>query len=561
MQKFSQMPYERIDVEALKAKFTQLLDEFKAANDYPQAKEAFKKLEDLSTEMETGLSIAYVRNTIDTRDEFYDGEINFINQTMPGVSLMWQDFTKAFLDNPFLGEFEKEYGSMFIKNAKESLKLQKESAIPLQIKSSELEMEYQKAAAACTTTFMGEECNFYGLLKFMEDDDREVRKNAFKAWADLYASAAPTLDKVYIQLVDIRKQLAKELGFSDYIEMSYLSRGRYDYDKNDVERFRQQIVDVVVPVCVRLREEQRARIGVDKLHYYDENYMFTDGNAMPIGGQEELVAAASQMYRELSNETGEFFDFMTTYELFDLTTRPGKHLGGYCTSFPAYKAPFIFSNFNGTSADVDVLTHEAGHAFQAYVAMRCQEIEDNMGSTSEINEIHSMAMELFTYPWMEKFFGENADKYRYSHICDALFVLPYMCAADEFQHRVFELEDASDPMVFRAIWHELEAKYMPWRDYDGNEFLEGGGFWMQKQHIFLYPFYYIDYALAQIAVFDLYGQMKSDHKGAWERYITLCRAGGSKGYFELLGLAGIRIPFEDGAVKAAVENLTDVIGK
>ena len=238
---------------------------------------------------------------------------------------------------------------------------------------------------------------------------------------------------------------------------------------------------------------------------------------------------------------------MAEHELFDFVTKPNKHLGGYMTSFPDYKAPFIFSNFNGTSDDVDVLTHEAGHAFQYFYASRRLPLGSLVGSTSEINEIHSMTMELLTYPYMESFFGENADKYRYAHFCNALRVIPYLVSVDEFQHRVFENPE-SGPMDWRRFWKEIEQKYMPWRKYEGSAFLEEGGFWMQKQHIFLYPFYYIDYALAQMGAFALY-RRQVENGDAWERYLALCGLGGMYGYFETLTRAGIPIPLSDDVVR------------
>ena len=246
---------------------------------------------------------------------------------------------------------------------------------------------------------------------------------------------------------------------------------------------------------------------------------------------------------------------MVKYDLFDLETKPGKHQGGYCTFLPKYNAPFIFSNFNKTSADVDVLTHEAGHAFEAFTASKNMVISDQTFSTAEVNEIHSMSMEFFTYPWMDMFFGDQADKYRFTHLADGLIVVPYMACVDEFQHRVYE-EKAVDADARYAIWHELEQKYMPWRDYDGNAFLEKGGFWMQKQHIFMYPFYYIDYALAQMGALEYYGRSKENRQEAWEDYYRLCCAGGSRGYFELLKLANLHNPFEDGSVKLVVDKIT-----
>ena len=257
-----------------------------------------------------------------------------------------------------------------------------------------------------------------------------------------------------------------------------------------------------------------------------------------------MVAAASKMYHEMSPESGEFFDFMVKYDLFDLETRPNKHMGGYCTELQAYKAPFIFSNFNGTAADVDVLTHEAGHAFEAYLAMREQKIPSYAFSTSEINEIHSMSMEHFAYPWMKLFFGDDVEHRIFTHLYGAISCIPYLVCVDEFQHRVFEKPDMTHDERY-AAWRDIEQKYMPWRDYDGNEFLEKGGFWMQKQHIFLYPFYYIDYALAQTCAFMLYKRMCENREQAWSDYLRLCRAGGSKGYFELLEVGNLKKPFDE----------------
>ena len=355
-------------------------------------------------------------------------------------------------------------------------------------------------------------------------------------------------------MVRLREEKEKKLGFASYTEYAYLDRRRFDYTQEDAANFRRQVREIITPAVAELREKQRRRLGVDKLHFYDEPLLFPEGNADPEGTMEELVAKAQQMYREMSPETGEFFDFMVRYKLFDLKTRPGKRMGGYMTRFPGLKAPFIFSNFNGTSADVDVLTHEAGHAFQGYLAMRSIPISSLCGSTSEINEVHSMSMEHFAYPWMRLFFGEKSEKALTAHLMGAFVTIPYLVSVDEFQHRVYEKPEM-DAMERRRIWREIEQTYMPWRDYDGEPFLEGGGFWMQKQHIFLYPFYYIEYALAQLCAFQYYGRMKQDPGKAWEDYLRLCRAGGTKGYFELLEEGNLRNPFRDGMVEASVEHV------
>ncbi len=400
--------------------------------------------------------------------------------------------------------------------------------------------------------------NFYGLLKCMQSTDVEERRAAFRAWSALYERIAPELDAIYDEMTAVRREMADLEGFEDYTQMAYLERRRFDYGREDTRRFREEVKSTVTPACAALYEKQRRRLGKDRLYWYDEDLIFPEGNADPDGSMEELVAKALEMYRELSPETGEFFTFMTEHALFDLASRTGKRPGGYCSSLPGYRAPFIFANFNGTSADVDVLTHEAGHAFQGYLASRALPLDALAHSTSEINEIHSMSMEHFTYPWMDKFFGAKTPRYLYAHLWGALKVIPYMCCVDEFQEQVYSGPQL-DAMGRRALWRRLEKEYMPWRDYEDSEFLSGGGFWMQKQHIFLYPFYYIEYALAQICAFRFFLKMREDRSGAWADYLRLCRAGGSKGYFDLLKLAGLKNPFDAGTVGETAEKVTAVL--
>lgn len=558
MQKFSELPYTRPDVAAAVEQYEALQKALSGAETYAQARETFRKAEALETELSTAESIASIRNTMDTTDAFYDAEVAYFNENLPALIPVTKAFTEAIVNGPFRADFEREYGAHFIRLLENSLLVQDARIIGDLVRESELSVAYSKAAAACKTEFRGETCNFYGLLKHMESTDRAERREAFEKWAALYADASAELDAIYDELVAVRAAMAEKLGFESYTALAYRNRQRLDYTPEHVEKFREQVRTVVTPAVARMFEAQAKRLGVDKLRYYDESLVFPGGNAHPIGGKDDMLRAAAEMYGALSPETKEFFDFMTEHALFDLETRPGKHLGGYCTSLPAYKAPFIFSNFNGTAADVDVLTHEAGHAFQCYLSERLIPVSMLQSSTSEINEIHSMAMEFFTYPWMDKFFGARADEYRYAHLCDAFACLPYIVCVDEFQHEVYAKPDMT-AAERRSVWRALEQKYMPWRDYDGNAFLEGGGFWMQKQHIFLYPFYYIDYALAQVCAFSLYDEMKRDRAGAWARYMKLCKAGGTKGYFDLLHDAGIPVPFEDGAVEQAVRGVIEEI--
>ncbi len=560
MEQFSKLKYTRPDMGAFKKTAKQQLKRLKNATSYEEARAAYLASQEASGHIMTSYVIAHIRNTLDTKDKFYDGEMEFFNRAIAMLMPLSKQMTETLLKTPYRKQFEEEFGKQLFSLAEMERKTQSKKVILDLIRQGSIENAYKKTAAACKTTFRGEEVNFYGLLKHMESSDREERKEAYLAWAKLYEDVSGKLDKQFDKLIKLRIRMAKKLGLPNFTTLGYLNMHRADYGPAEVEKFREQVKDIIVPAVAKLREEQAKRLGVEKLKYYDETCIFPDGNADPIGGQDVLVPIAQQMYREISPETGEFFDFMCEYKLFDLETRPGKHIGGYCTYMPDYKAPFIFSNFNGTSADVDVLTHEAGHAFAGFTAMRSQPLMDYMSSTSEVNEIHSMTMEHFAYPYLKGFFGEDkVEKAKFSHLSGCLSTIPYLVSVDEFQHRVYARPDMT-AKERRAVWHEIEQTYLPWRDYDGVSFLEEGGFWMQKQHIFLYPFYYVDYALAQVCAFAFYGRMKQDQKSAWDSYLALCKAGGSKGYFELLKLAGLDIPFEDGAVEKAVRHVIEELG-
>lgn len=556
MKKFSELTYTRPDMEKVMDDIRKDMEALEHASDFETFRKAYLDSVETDIRLSTARELAYIRNTINMLDGYYENEMAYFNAWMPRYEILVKEMETVILNSPFRNDMEKEFGSILIQNMEVRQLLSSETVVEDKVKEAELCNRYSKTVAAAVADFRGESCNTYGLLKHMQSTGRQERKEAFEAWAALYEKIAPELDEIYGSLVSLRDGMAKKLGFESYIPMAYYNRRRYDYCAEDLKGFRRQVREVIVPACEKLFERQREALGIDHLYYYDESLSSPGGNPVPIGDRDDMVEKAQKMYRELSEETGEFFDFMVQYELFDLETKKGKRVGGYCTSLPLYHAPFIFSNFNGTDADVNVLTHEAGHAFAGFTASRFQKLPELCHSTSEINEIHSMSMELWTYPWMEGFFGDRAEQHRKGHLAYALTKIPYMVCVDEFQHRVYEKPEMT-AMERRAVWSELEKIYMPWRDYGENELMAGGGFWMQKQHIFLYPFYYVDYALAQIGAFEFYTRMNLDWKSAWADYYKLCQAGGSMGYFKLLEFGGLHNLFREGAVKEALKGVLE----
>ncbi len=548
--KFSEFIYERPNIEKLKASFQQALQSFQKASSAEEQDEAMKEINKLRNDFSTMAQICYIRHTIDTNDEFYKQEQDFFDEVEPIVKGLVNDYYRALVSSPFRSQLEEKWGKQLFALAETELKTYSPDIVEDLQLENKLTSEYTKLVASAKIFFEGEERTLAQLQPFVESPDREMRKRASEARFAFFQEHEEKLDEIYDQLVKVRTAIAQKLGFKNFVELGYARLGRTDYNAEMVAKFRKQVEKHIVPIAVKLRERQRARIGVEKLKYYDEAFVFPTGNPTPKGDANWIIENGKKMYEELSPETGEFFRYMIDHELMDLVAKKGKAGGGYCTYIENYKAPFIFSNFTGTSGDIDVLTHEAGHAFQVYES-RHYEIPEYIWPTLEACEIHSMSMEFFTWPWMKLFFGEDAEKYKFYHLSDALLFLPYGVAVDEFQHFVYENPNAT-PAERKQAWRKIEKKYMPTRDYDGNDYLERGGFWQRQSHIYTNAFYYIDYTLAQICAFQFWKRSRENYEEAWNDYLTLCRQGGSKPFTELVRVANLISPFEDGCVQSVV---------
>ncbi len=551
---FETYQYTRPEFDSFSRSFHEALSAFETAGSIPEQGRALSRINALRTEFTSMYNICHIRHTMDTRDEFYEKENEFFDHHMPAYEGLVNDFYKKLLSSPFRAGLEQKWGRQLFTIAELSLKTFDESIIGLLQEENKLSSQYTKLKAAARIEFRGEEHNLSSIQKYEIDRNRETRKAAAGAKWGFFAAQAEAVEGIFDQLVKVRHNIALQLGYRNFVELGYARMLRSDYSPEMVANFRRQVLEYIVPIATRLYERQRRRLGLESLKYYDEDLRFAGGNPQPKGQPDWIVGQARRMYGALSAETREFFDFMREAKLMDLETRPGKATGGYCTYIANYKAPFIFSNFNGTSGDIDVLTHEAGHAFQVYSSREFGIGEYNW-PTYEACEIHSMSMEFFTWPWMELFFGEDTDKYKFSHLSNALYFLPYGVAVDEFQHFVYEHPQASRAERNQA-WREIERKYLPHRDYDGYEFLEKGAFWQKQSHIFSMPFYYIDYTLAQICAFQFWKKDQEAHEAAWADYLRLCRAGGSLSFLGLVQLAGLRSPFEDGCVASVVDVIT-----
>lgn len=555
MQTFENFTYERPDMKTTKEKFNSLLTAFTNASSVDEQNEAIKAINDFRNRMSTLFNLVYIRASIDTNDAFYQKERDFFDEVDPEITEMNTAFYKELVKSPFRDALEEKWGPQLFQIADFEIKAFSPEVMGLLQKENKLSSEYAKLVASAQVDFQGETYTLAQLGPFAQHQDRSIRKKAVEASAGFFADHAAKFDDIYDQLVKTRHEIATTLGYKNFVELGYVRMLRIDYDADMVEAFRKQVRESIVPLVTHLYEKQAERIGVDKLKYYDESFQFPNGNAMPKGSPEWIIDNGKKMYKGLSDETEEFFQFMLDRHLMDLEAKKGKEAGGYCTFIEDYQSPFIFANFNGTSADIDVLTHEAGHAFQFY-SSRNIGIPEYLIPTNEAAEIHSMSMEFFTWPWMELFFKEDTDKYKYSHLADGLQFLPYGVAVDEFQHLVYENPDWT-PAERKHAWKELEKTYLPHRDYDGHPYLESGGFWQCQGHIYDVPFYYIDYTLAQICAFQFWKRSREEGSKAWADYLNLCKLGGSKSFLDLVEAANLHSPFEDGTVESVVSTIEE----
>ena len=549
--KVTELPYERVKIEELREVMPQIVKRIREAGSVEEILAAREEYHMLLKRFYTNAALASMRYTINTVDEFYVAENEYYDEIGPEAQALSQEYAKAMLESPLRPELEEKLGTLVFKQWEIQLKSMSPAIIEDMVEENKVVMEYSKLMAGMDFEFRGETMPRSVLMGYAKSDDRATRRECYEALGKGLSAHAAELDDIYDRLVHIRDRMAKKMGYKNFVELGYYRMGRLAYDQEKVAVFRENILKDIVPVVARLRIENAKRLGIDGDYMlYDNDVVIPGGDPKPLG-KEAIFGAAKEMYHAMGEETGQFIDMMLDAEAFDVDSRKNKWGGGYCTSFDLYKQPFILANFNGTAGDVDVMTHEAGHALNAWFTFDNEPFELGMGM--ETAETHSMSMEFFAWPHMDKFFGEKAADYRFMHALDAFTFIPYGTIVDYFQHLVYENPDMT-PAERKACWNRLEEEFRPWISTKGIPYIEEGTRWQYQMHIYESPFYYIDYVLAQTAAFEFLLASQEDYADAFARYIALSKKGGTRLWPQLLEEAGLASPFTPGA-------LADVAGK
>lgn len=552
--KFSEFPYVRPDMDAACAYMDNLTKKFSQAKSAEEEIAIITDYRDKSIEVENMMSLCYIRNTQNTNDEFYKAEQEFFDQKSPTYSNSTVNFGKEILKSKHLDAIKKEFGDIFISNLEFASKSMSEEIIPLMEEENKLVSEYQLFNANAKVKFQGKEMTISAVSKFTTDDDRSVRKAAMQALSDFYISGKEFLDTTFDKLVKNRTKQAQMMGYKTYTPLGYIRMNRNSYNEKDVEVFRKQIADVIVPVIVKAKSNQAKRLGLDKITIYDNNYRFADGNPKGCESAEEMMELTRQVFTDMSPLFKEYIDFMLEHELYDAPDRPGKRIGAYCSGVPTYECPFVFLNYNGTEDAVRTTFHEFGHGFEGYMNRKDKNAY-MLSYTMDIAETHSMSMEFLSWKGIGRFFNEtDLKKYKTSQVEDALTFLSYGTMVDHFQHIIYANPDLT-PEERNAEWAKLEKIYRPYLDFDGIEFYAKGAMWQRQQHIYSSPFYYIDYVLAQTVALQFWQLAEKDYDKALNTYVEHVKRGGSMKFTDLIRAAGLKVPFDEGSLSELAETI------
>lgn len=553
MIKFSEMKYERPDMDAVKAWIARLVTAFRACGSYEEARELFIEKDRLERHVDSMATLSNIRHSIDTRDEFYDREAAYWDDAMPELEEAYHSWTLALLESPFRDRLAEEFGDVIFINAELEKKSFDPSIVPLMQEENSLTTEYSKLLASAQIPFRGKVYTIAQLGKFKTDADDELRLDAWKAEGRWYRDNHAKLDEIYDRLVKLRHEMSCRLGLKDAVELGYCRMMRNCYDRDDVERFRDAVVRYLVPLADSVKRAQAERIGAPyPMSFADAALSFRSGNPRPAGSADDILEAGRRFYDSMSPETSRFFRMMLEGERMDVLAKEGKEGGGYCTTIYDYETPFIFANFNGTADDVETVTHEAGHAFADW-ANRKRVPMSTVWPTLEGCEVHSMSMEFFAWKSADDFFGKDRRKFLYSHLAGALTFIPYGTMVDHFQHSVYEHPEMT-PAERHAEWKRLLGIYMPWLRLDGEiPFYSEGMGWQRQHHIYVSPFYYIDYCLAQTAALEFWKMIQEDPDAAWEKYMAYTEQGGSDVFTRLLEKAELGSPFDEAMLRGVCE--------
>ncbi len=545
---FARLPYKRPNLDDLVAQGRRSRLILRIALSQHAAENAVLDFDAALTGFKTMAAIAHIRHDQSLDDAFYMQEQAFFDETAAQVLAVERQFNQSLLKSRHAAHLGERFGSMLLIRAENSDRLVNAKVQSQIAEENRLASRYEADLAEPDVRLNGARLSLSQLGPYLQSPDRDVRRSAHLAVSDFFSRRGDRFDQTFDQLVKLRDSIARGLGFRRFTELGYRRMERFDYGREQVESFREAIERYIVPMTVEIRRLQRRRLGVDRLFHYDLPCLFPFGNPVCQVEPAKIAQTAERLFVDLFGQAPSFFTKLSDRGFLDLVARPNKTGGGYCETVHDAGLPFILMNASDTPQDVTTLMHESGHAYASMEAFEKARLSLCHSPSLDVCEIHSTALEYLSYPLMTPFFGEDAEDYTLMHMTESLLFLPYACQVDEYQHRIYDEPDLRVDQR-HEIWRELERKYQPYLEYEDDEYFEGGRAWHKKAHIFVDPFYYIDYAIAQVSAMELWMIAQEDKDDAISRYTTLCRSGGTAPFGELLRSSNISSPFSTDTIK------------
>ncbi|MCM1289165.1 MAG: M3 family oligoendopeptidase [Corallococcus sp.] len=557
MVKISEIKYVRPDKDEVLAKFADFKSRFCKAGTVEEFYAVHDEYKEFNETLGTNIRIAFIRFTQDTRDEFYAAEQDYLDEIGPEISVAAAEIANCYLNSKFRKDLEKRFPKVMFKNLQMAVDANDPKIVAEKVEQNKLTTAYTKLMSGIVIDFNGEKLPMSGIRKYFTDPDRNLRRDAYIAFGQAIEDNKDKLDELYDKLVKVRTKMGKKLGYKNFSPLGYLQMQRNCYTKEDIAKFRENVLKYLVPLCVKIRNKVGENLNLGQQYVYDDA-VFTKETPKPIGSPKEIFANASKMYNEMSPETGKLFDKMVQCECFDVMSREGKWGGGYCEGLPQYQLPFILSNWNGSAGDIDVLTHEFGHALEFYKSFFI-ESEFLSSISMETAEVHSMSMEFLVYPWLNLFFGNKTEEYKFYHIGGAVTFIPYGTIVDYFQQTCYDNPEMT-PTERNAFYNKIEKQFIPYMSTEGIPAVQDGRRWQRQAHIFESPFYYIDYCFAQFTALQFLAMSQENYAATFENYIKFLNFGGTKTFTELLSECGLKSPFEEDSFKMVVASCEKILG-
>ncbi|MBI1259551.1 MAG: M3 family oligoendopeptidase [Chloroflexi bacterium] len=520
----------------------------------------FSHLSDLVEEHGIRAYVATSRDTTDT--EAAQRYQAYVEQIEPQVRAADQRLKLKLLHSSFVPEgFE-----VALRNLRADVDLFREANLPLLGEEAKLRSAYFKLTGAQTVMWDGEEKTIPQLELMRRETDRDLREHAWKAISQRQLADRDVLNDLWKELLTLRRKIAANADKPDYRAYAWMDRQRFDYTPEDSLRFLDSIAEVVVPAASQLYERRQQQLGVETLRPWDLAVDPLGREPLrPFTDTAELESRVGVIFEKLDPQLGEYFAIMRREDLLDLDNRKGKAPGGYCTWFPLVKRPFVFMNSVGLHNDVLTLIHESGHAFHTFEKLKLPYMIQRT-VTSEFNEVASMAMELLTTPYWSRDQGGFYSPAETARACidqlEKLMVFwPFMAVIDAFQHWVYtHPDDALNPDACDAQWSALRDQYMPAVDFSGLEADKADG-WRRIMHIYCWPFYIVEYGMAQLGAVQIWANMLQDQPAALAAYRRGLALGGTKPLPELFATAGATFKFDRETLGAAVNLIMKTIGE